>query len=160
MNLFEDLVEDLKKENLLDDTVNTYNNVGNNIFVYKSSKSEKTPNLEIKESSRPFDDLKPKVSNFTLNIQPQIDSFANEISAKQKNSLTETEPVKKLRKTPTKNKRKSRYCKNCLVAVPHHRLTCRFCGEKIAGSYFYYYLTLIPAILLFLGIIAVFIIKN
>lgn len=158
--MFEDLVEDLKKENLLDDSVNSYSNVGNNIFVYKSVKTDKKVNLVVNEVNQLFKQSTPKFSNFTLNIQPQIDNFANETPAQENSSVVEADSTKKLRKVPIKNKRKSRYCKTCMIGVPRHRLSCRFCGEKIAGSYFYYYLALIPLILSLLGLITVLIIKN
>lgn len=174
MNIFEDLVEDLKKENLLDDNSNDYNHLGNNIYVYQKPANNKTSNVSIIEATT-FEDKKTlKIPDFkkTLPLNFKTETEEPEITEQKQTEpqivftdesiqiSIETAKKPQRRKVPVKNKKKTRYCKNCLVIVPRHRLSCRFCGEKIAGSYFYYYLALIPIFLLFAGLIAVLIIKN
>lgn len=174
MNLFEDLVEDLKKENLLDDNVSAYSNLGNNVFVYRSPKSEKTSNLALTDFSVIYEKPSLKLSNLketlSVNLQPKIDEITiqpvlennqEDLSLNESNQTMQdnSEPTKR-RKVQIKTKKKGRYCKTCLIGVPRYRISCKFCGEKVSGSYFYYFLILFPILLLLFAILLLFITKK
>lgn len=169
MNLFEDLVEDLKKENLLDDSISAYSNLGNNVFVYRNSKVEQTSNLALTDFSVIYEKPSLKISNLketiAANLETQAAEFLIESPAEYKiedqtqdkaNQLMQDGiETNKRRKVQIKSKKKGRYCKTCLIGVPRYRLRCRFCNEKVHGGYLYYFLILLPIILLSLAILAI-----
>lgn len=155
MNLFEDLVTDLQRENLLDDGVNETFNFNDNLTL---PKFETISNSVFKEVStfydssgikqREFKDFLPE--KYFNQAQPVI---SNEItSAIPVNYdpvlLLSPEPPKKLRKVQIKSKKKGRYCKTCLIGVPYYRFRCRFCGERVAGTFYYYSVILLSIALL------------
>lgn len=174
MNLFEDLVEDLKKENLLDDSVSAYSNLGNNVFVYRSPKSEKTSNIALTDFSVIYEKPSLKISNLkealSANLPPPIEEFNLESIVENNTedfplmdlnqSMQDSGEQPKKRKVQIKTKKKGRYCKTCLIGVPRYRVTCKFCGEKVSGSYFYYFLILFPILLLLSAILVFFITKK
>lgn len=143
MNVFEDLVADLQKENLLDAGIVG----GHGSFASNSANPETAPNYFFKEVLTFGDNTKvaPEVSS---EIQPDKSSNKNPQSfiPNVTETLSANETQKRLRKVQIKTKKKGRYCKTCLIGVPHYRLRCKFCGEKIPGSYLYYFLVLFALI--------------
>ena len=174
VNLFEDLVEDLKKENLLDDSVSAYSNLGNNVFVYRNSKVEQTSNLALTDFSVIYEKPSLKISNLKESIAANLETPAadfliespaaykieDQTQNKANQLMQDGIETNKRRKIQIKSKKKGRYCKTCLIGVPRYRISCKFCGEKVSGSYFYYLLILFPILLLLFTILVFFITKK
>ena len=140
MNLFEDLVSDLQKENLLDDGIYT----GDYSFSPKLSKVETFSNSVFKEISTLYDNSAVKLSKVkeVLPEKPAPSDFSNEvfysppISSDTELPLALVKP-RKVRKIKIEPKRKGRYCKNCMISVPFYRLRCRFCDQMVSGGFVY-----------------------
>lgn len=151
MNLFEDLVADLQKENLLDEGVYT----GDYSFSSNLSKVETISNPVFKEISGFYDGSAVKMSRvkevFPAPSTPSL--ILNEESLSPPTDYVAKLPLlpekpRKVRKVHLKAKKKGRYCKNCMISVPLYRLRCRFCDKKVAGGGFYYLLTFLSIIAL------------
>lgn len=166
MNLFEDLVTDLQKENLLDNGVNENYKLSDNWSSLNFSKVETTTNSVFKEFSTFYDNSAFKLPEFK-EVLPEESSLNQAQSATSNNIetsipvnndpvlLLSPEPPKKLRKVQLKAKKKGRYCKTCLIGVPYYRSRCRFCGERIAGGFYYYSIILLSILTLLTLIFAI-----
>lgn len=144
MNLFEDLVADLQKENLLDDKLS----FSNDLTGTSQSKSEPVSKLFLVENFSEYEELPAnffqKLENISQNNQ--AGSLAlSEVTEPVSRANNNPQPTK-IRKVQSKNKRKGRYCKTCLVRVPFHRFRCKFCNEIVSGNLYYYSFILLSVI--------------
>lgn len=147
MNLFEDLVADLQKENLLDSGVNT----GDYLISPNLPKVETISNPIFKEISSFYDGSAVKRSKVKEVLPENPPVISNEEFLSPPINYTPELPLspekpRKIRKVQIKPKKKGRYCRTCMIKVPYYRLRCRFCGEKVAGGGFYYLLILLSII--------------
>ncbi|MEK7724874.1 MAG: hypothetical protein AAB336_11025 [Acidobacteriota bacterium] len=159
MNLFEDLVTDLQKEHLLDDGVNEHHVFIDSWALPNPQKIETSSNSIFKEVSIYYGNSSVKIPNFkevlpnksSMN-QTQFVASNDLIPAPPANHdsvlLLSPLPPKKLQKVQIKTKKKGRFCKTCLIAVPYYRFNCRFCGERVAGGFYYYSIILLSILTL------------
>ena len=156
MNLFEDLLEDLKKENLLDEGTNEAFVSGDNLIIPPDLPIVKTTsNSVFREVSTFYDNsslkLSEKSSTNSFQIQPAVPNDNENSFPVNYNPVLLLSPVqpRKLRKVQLKNKKKGRYCKTCLILVPYYRFRCRFCDEIVTEGFIYSLLIFFSIIVLF-----------
>jgi hypothetical protein len=164
VNLFDELVADLKKENLLDGGLNENSEYSNNLTAPVFHKTETDFTQKVKEI--------PPIQKPSITIQPLAEITPDKITeikaaSTNTNAISESgdlnynpvlllHPVKKAAqpKVEIKPKQKGRFCQTCLISVPYHRFSCKFCGERVTGKFVYY-----PLIILFtIILVAIFLI--
>lgn len=167
VNLFDELVADLKKENLLDSGFNENFEYSNNLTTPVFHKIEPLLTKAIKEVAaiqKPSITLQPIKEALPENLgeikfAPAITNEMNESGDLNYNPVLLLHPIKPAAqpKVKIKPKQKGRFCQTCLISVPYHRFSCKFCGERVTGKFVYYPLIVLFAIILvaiFLFIIA------
>lgn len=157
VNLFEELVADLKKENLLDSGFNENFEYSNNLTAPVFHKTETVFTKKVKESApiqKPSITIQP-LAEITPDKITEIKaaSITNEINESgdlNYNPVLLLHPVKKTAqpKVEIKPKQKGRFCQTCMISVPYHRFSCKFCGERVTGKFVYYPLLILFAIIL------------
>lgn len=169
-NSFDELVADLQKENLLDggliDEFDNRNNLTEPVF-HKTETNFTRKTKEIAPIKKPSITIQPLAeiapdNLLKINSAPEITNEINESGDLNYNPVLLLHPVKKSaqQKVEIKTKQKGRFCKTCLIAVPYHRFSCKFCGERVTAKLIYYPLLALFALILVLIFLIIIANKN
>lgn len=183
MPQFDDLISDLLRENLLDDSIAsanfkkvssefdaaTFSNSQNqNSVQYKNFQDDAyNYELEIPDSAYILNDNKFVLQNYVedfsivhLSLDTTDESLTdppNSLISTQSSALTSQKLIKSSRKKSKKKiKLNGKYCPNCKLRLSHIHLYCQFCQNRILGN-LYYYPIIFGSLFLFITAIGLFV---
>lgn len=153
MTNFNDLIADLTRENLLDES--------NNLSSTKPNESNNS--LEFELQNYPTPDLltnteiyEVKLPDFSF-LKPEIDREINENQIKnvfpaQDQTITTqtTQNLIKYKTSRSRHKRASRrgkYCPTCLIKISQFSLYCHCCRQRVVSDLYYYSLIMLSTVI-------------
>lgn len=169
MPQFDDLISDLLKENLLDDTFASFKKVSNEFDTANYSNSQTFIADQYNDSFDTDLELPDHIyvlkenNTISVNIKDEF-SLLPFSSESTENALIEDNiPVinnqifsNPLRKK-IKRKLNGKYCPKCRLKHPYIQVKCQFCNSRILSNLYYYPLILV-SLLLFITVIGLFIV--
>jgi hypothetical protein len=164
MTTFNQLVADLKKENLLDDGI---------FFSSKQIGTAKVPDLpdsiELLNQSNPgllnmVEKSELKLPDFSF---LQTENVTDRIKENPVRAVLPSPPPQvtfhstqnfiryqnQRRRRTKSNKKGGKFCRHCELYMPFYLLNCRYCHEKLVGNLYYYSLIMFSSFILVLFVI-------
>lgn len=167
MPLFDDLIEELVKENLLDETDilsgetqngRDFAKFSNALDISVISRPDFLTRSEIYELRLPeFSFLEPEdilelddhLDKESRAIFPEPNTFVEDSQI-----LVKQENLRRLMQKP-KTKKKGKFCPNCQYAIHPLTIHCRFCRERVIGDLPYYSLMVFAIVALIFVVLLV-----